>query len=106
MELSDQARSVLAHLAAARGSFVFGKRGGDAPMTLMDSAAKAENRVVPDSLLLVDRGLVEQLVAAGYLDDNTGSNESSNVSFRISEKGRWLVRHKIGSASYFFRGAP
>ena len=74
----------------AKGSYLFGKRDGEKPLTLIDTAATAEHRVVPDSLRLVDRGIVEQLVATGYLDDNTGSDESANITFRISEKGRRL----------------
>jgi hypothetical protein len=106
MDVSDHAERVLAHLAAAKGSYLFGRRGNWTPMTLMDGAAKAEKRLVPDSLLLVDRGLVEQLVAAGYLDDNTGSNESLNMSFRISEKGRRLVRGRPGLYSNKYSAVP
>jgi hypothetical protein len=101
MELNDNARSLLAYLAESKGSYLFGRRGNWAPLTLIDNAAKAQSRAVPDSLLVVSRGLVEQLAAEGYLVDNTGSKESLNISFRISEKGRWLGSksgfHKITS---------
>jgi hypothetical protein len=88
VELGDHARRVLEHLATAKGSYLLGKRHGETPLTLIDNAANAEHRVVADSLRLIDRIIVEQLDAAGYLEDNTGSKETTSISFRISEQGR------------------
>ena len=102
VEIGDHAKRVLGHLAMAKGSFLFGIRHGTAPMTLIDNAATAENRVVAHSLRLIHRSTVGQLIAAGYLENDSSTSESINVRFRISEKGLafcLLLAEKSGSLS-------
>ena len=90
MQLSDDARRVLSHLGIARDAYLFGKRDGDAPLNMIDNVAIAENRVRVDSLPLVDRTTVQELLDAGYINDDSGTIESINVAFKISEAGKKL----------------
>lgn len=90
MELTDKSRRFLSHLGLASGdAYLIGKRAGNTPFTLVD-AALTENPTRVDSMQLVDRHDVEQLILAGYLEERTGAAESVNVVFRLSDKGRVL----------------
>ena len=87
MELSDQARQVLSYLAMAKGdAYLVGKPDEETPLSLVDTAGFAASA---DSMPLIDRKTLEQLVLAGYLEDYTGAEESF-IAFRISDKGRSL----------------
>ena len=94
VQLSDTSRRVLAHLAMAPDAYLFGARDGEDPLSLVDNAsagrvvdsATASNSPYP----LVDREVVRELLSAGYIQDDTGTNESVNVSFKISDKGHRL----------------
>ena len=67
-----------------------GARHGDLLLLPIDTAALAENRA--DSFPLVDRATVKELLAAGYIHEDTGTLESVNVIYRITEDGRKLFR--------------
>jgi hypothetical protein len=89
MELSTEASRVLNCLAMTDGdAYLFGRRFDDSPLSLVDSAALAQNRMRVDSMPLVERDVAEELVLAGYLEDEALRGESINVAFRITEKGR------------------
>jgi hypothetical protein len=79
--VSSAAIGILTRLAAADGDArLFGRRFEDTPLSLVDPGS--------DSAPPVDRNLAEELVVAGYLEDEAQRGESINVAFRITEKGR------------------
>jgi hypothetical protein len=87
MELNDDARAALAHLTMAPDAYLLGKRVDDGtPFSLIDRAAIAKSKT--DSIPLVSREAVRQLFDGGYLQDETGGEESINVGFVLSEKAR------------------
>jgi hypothetical protein len=88
MNLSDKAVTVLGHLALAPDAYLFGKRENDTPLSLIDKAALTRRGA--DSLPLVERQVIRELLDAGYIEDITGAPESLNIGFRISDKGRDL----------------
>ena len=89
-ELTYGSQKILAHLTGSPGSSIFGRRADDGtPFTLLDTPI-IQTKV--DSLPLVPRRTVYELVDAGYLYDQTGTEESVNVSFVLSEKLRTLTR--------------
>ena len=89
-QLSDEARRVLAHLGVATDACLSGRRHGDSALRLIDTAAFAENRA--HSFPLVARATVKELLDAGYIHDDTGTPESVNVMYRITEDGQKLFR--------------
>ena len=94
VQLSDTARRVLTHLAMAPDAYLFGQRLGDAPLNIIDNAAagnvvnsaSAQNGPYP----AVDRQVVHELLSAGYIQDDTGTDESVNVVFKIADQGHRL----------------
>ena len=83
---SDIGRRVLSHLLLAPDAYLFGTRDGDTPFALVDAAAKRSNE--PEWLNPLPRAVVMELLAAGLIRDDTDTNESVNLRFRISVRGR------------------
>jgi len=94
VQLSDTARRVLTHLAMAPDAYLFGERDGDAPLNIIDnaSAGKVVNSASAQNspYQAVDRQVVRELFSAGYIQDDTGTDQSVNVFFKISDQGHRL----------------
>ena len=76
--VSSEAIALLRRLANGN-AYLFGSRFDDGPLSLIEPAAHTPG---------IDRSLAEELVIAGYLEDEAQRGESTNVAFRIAEKGR------------------
>jgi hypothetical protein len=90
--VSSAAIGILSRLAAAEGdAYLFGRRFEDTPLSMVDPGN--------DSTPAVDRSVAEELVIAGYLEDESQRGESINVAFRITEKGRVFLASANQSVS-------
>jgi hypothetical protein len=89
MELSESACRVL-NLISETGdeAYLLGRRFDDSALSLVDPAAGDKNRTQLDSMLQVDRSLAEELLLAGYVENEALRGESINVVLRITERGR------------------
>jgi hypothetical protein len=88
MNLTDHASQTLSQLSMAPGAYLLGKRADDGtPFALIDKAAMAQTHSLP----LASREAVNQLLAAGYLSDESGTGESINVGYVLSKLG-WVAR--------------
>jgi hypothetical protein len=87
MDLSDPARRVASHLYTVREAYLFGLRDSDAPFALIDNGAARSNAA--DFVPSIPRSVVDELFNSGYLDSGiTGAEESVNIAFTLSDKGR------------------
>ena len=79
--VSAEAIDILSQLATPyKDTYLFGQRFDDAPLLMVHSERS--------SILPVDRNIAEELVISGFLEDEAQRGESTNVCFRITEKGR------------------
>ena len=76
--VSTTAIALLRRLANGN-AYLFGPRFDDGSLSLIEPAAQTPK---------IDRSLAEELVIAGYLEDEAQRGESTNVAFRITAKGR------------------
>ena len=94
VQLSDTARRVLTHLAMAPDAYLFGKRDGEDPLNIIDNASVGKGLTSAPAqngpYQTVDRQVVRELLSAGYIQDDTGTDESVNVVFKISDQGHRL----------------
>jgi hypothetical protein len=89
MDLSDKARHILSDLAMAKGNaYLFGKRDGETPFSIVDKAARTRNQVAIGSPQVVGRNVVLELTNARLVQDDACATETFTVALRISEKGR------------------
>ena len=75
--VSPEAIALLRRLADGNAC-LFGLRFDDGPLSLVESAARTPG---------IDRSLAEELVIAGYLEDEAQRGESTSVAFRITSAG-------------------
>jgi hypothetical protein len=68
-------------------AYLFGKRAADTPLSLVDAAALVQNRMGVDAIPPIERSIADELLRAGYLEDEVPSGESVNVVLRITQKG-------------------
>lgn len=93
MSLHDPAWQVLERLGASTGAYLSGTRRGDGPFALIDDNAAVAG--VVDSIPLIPRSVVEELLSESCLDsDLNGAQESVRVAYTISANGRRLLAEK------------
>jgi hypothetical protein len=85
MELTGEARALLAHLKVAPAAYLCGKRINDG--SAFDLVDGAEPAPVADGWPKVPRRVVQELFRAGFLSERTELGRTVIVSYVLSEEG-------------------